>query len=368
MRVITAGESHGAALAAIVENVPEGIAIDRESVGELLRLRRGGKERSERQKYEKDEVVFLSGVHAGITTGAPVCIELKNNDYRAAFTEGRENIPLTAVRPGHADLAGMQKFGWKSAELVAERASARTTAVLVAAGAIALAYLKELGVTVGGYVDSIGRLKDDGSHTFEEILTAKEKPLYMLINGGSDEIERARERGDTLGGTARIAIRGMKSGFGSFTEFDRKIDGKLAGALMSLQGVKGVEFGEGFALSDKYGTDSADEIFYDREKEIYYRKTNRAGGIEGGMTNGEDITIRVAMKPIPTTARGVHTTDCVTKEETVSAKIRSDVSAVPSLLVIAECVSAIVLTEEISRRLGGDRMAEIGKRWNELPL
>ena len=240
--------------------------------------------------------------------------------------------------------------------------------MLVAAGAIALAYLKELGVTVGGYVDSIGRLKDDGSHTFEEILTAKEKPLYMLINGGSDEIERARERGDTLGGTARIAIRGMKSGFGSFTEFDRKIDGKLAGALMSLQGVKGVEFGEGFALSGKYGTDSADEIFYDREKEIYYRKTNRAGGIEGGMTNGEDITIRVAMKPIPTTARGVHTTDCVTKEETVSAKIRSDVSAVPSLLVIAECVSAIVLTEEISRRLGGDRMAEIGKRWNELPL
>ena len=367
MRLTTAGESHGPRMTAIVENVPAGLPVDVRSAEELLRLRRGGEERSERQKTEKDEIRFTGGIRAGVTTGSPVCIEIENGDFRPAFAEGREERKITALRPGHADLPGMIKYGFSSAEDVAERASARSTVAVVAAGAVAREFLSRLGVVVGGYVDCLGSVRDGEARSFGEILKSKEKPLYMLADGGTDEIRKAKREGETLGGTVKIVVRGMKCGFGGYGSFGRRIDGKIAGALVGLPCVKGIEFGDGFSLCSRMGTETVDGIRYDAANGGYYRETNRAGGIEGGMTNGEDIVVRLAVKPVPTTARGVKTVDCVTKEETVSAKIRSDISAVPALLVVAECALSLLLTEEISLRLGGDTMAEIEERWKKLP-
>ncbi|MDE6059545.1 MAG: chorismate synthase [Clostridia bacterium] len=375
MKITTAGESHGKAIIAIIEGLPSGLAIDLDEINAQLALRQSGYGRGGRQKIEKDEVEILAGVRNKTTLGSPVALAVFNRDYEnwKAYMapEGCDvsERTLTKVRPGHADLAGTKKFYTQDARNILERASARETAVRVAAGSICRQLLKTLGVEITGYVRSVASVKDEKEYTFEEIQKGRLSDLFMIDGKKQDEAKRTIEKikadGNTCGGVLELRVKGLKSGFGSCMTYAEKLDARLAGALMSVQAIKGVEVGLGFEAAEKCGSEVHDEIYF--EKGEYVRKTNRAGGIEGGMSNGEEIIIRAAMKPIPTLMRGLNTVDILTKEACRAAAERSDVTAILACEVILESVLAGELAAAVLERLGGDNLKEIQDRYGRLP-
>lgn len=378
MKLTTAGESHGKALIAIIEGMPAHLRIDEDKINGALALRQSGFGRGARQKIEKDRVEILTGVRNQETLGSPVTLCIYNKDFenwRLSMSAGAcdsvemDKKKLTRVRPGHADLTGVIKFEQTDARNVLERASARETAIRVAAGEVYRAYLEELGVEIAGYVKEVCGIKDEGRYAFNELKSAKTTELGMLDKEkealAKEKIASLKAEGDTAGGVVEIRVKGLKCGFGSMMTYGEKLDSLLAQGLMSIQAVKGVEVGIGFEAAERSGKDTHDEIFYNEGK--IYRETNRAGGIEGGMSNGEELVLRVAMKPIPTLMRGLKTIDVATKEGTTAASERSDVCAIFALKIIAEAVVAQVLADVVAKRLGGDTMSQVKKRYNELP-
>lgn len=379
MKLTTAGESHGKALLAILEGLPAHLKIDVDKINEALAFRQSGYGRGGRQKIEQDTVEILTGVRNGETLGSPIALCIYNKDFENWQTcmsagecdEGAmEEKRLTQVRPGHADLAGMLKYGQEDARNILERASARETAIRVAAGEVYRQYLSALGVEIRGYVSEICGIKEENSYSFNALTRAKTTKTGMMDEGldaqAVEKISALRAEGDTAGGVVEIRVKGLKAGFGGVMTYEEKLDSKLAQALMSIQAVKGVEIGAGFLVAEKSGKEIHDEIFYERGKG-FYRKSNHAGGIEGGMSNGEEIVVRLAMKPIPTLMKGLQSVDFVTKEKTVAASERSDVCAVFALEIIAEAVVAKVLAEVVKKRLGGDTMSEVKMRYALLP-
>ena len=379
MRLTTAGESHGKALIAIVEGLPAHLTIDVEKINAALALRQSGFGRGGRQAIEKDCVEILTGVRNGETLSSPVTLCIYNRDYenwQACMSAGECDLQqvlgkkLTKVRPGHADLAGVQKFAQEDARNILERASARETAIRVAAGELYRQYLSALGVEISGYVCEVCGVKDGGRYAFNELFRAKNSPVGMMDGAAEtravEKLTQLKQDGNTAGGVVEIRVKGLKSGFGSMMTYAEKLDAQLAQGLMSIQAVKGVEIGAGFAVAEKSGREVHDEIFYDAARG-FYRNTNNAGGIEGGTSNGEELVLRAAMKPIPTLMQGLQTVDFTTKETAVAAAERSDVCAIFALEVIAEAVVAEVIANAVSKRLGGDTMQEVIQRYNLLP-
>ena len=378
MKLTTAGESHGKALVAIIEGLPAHIKIDIEKINEDLALRQSGFGRGARQKIEKDQAEILTGVRNRETLGSPLTLCIYNKDFSnwencMGSGECDESVmqkkSLTKVRPGHADLTGVIKFAQTDARNILERASARETAIRVAAGGVYKQYLSSLGVEISGYVKEVCGIKDTNTYSFAQTKNSKQTQLGMLDPKLEEQavakIAELKKAGDTAGGVAEIRVQGLKSGFGSMMTYAEKLDSKLAQGLMSIQAIKGVEIGEGFAVGEKSGKYLHDEIFYDEIRK-YYRETNRAGGIEGGMSNGEELVLRVAMKPIPTLMKGLQTVDYITKEQATAASERSDVCAIFALEIIAEAVVAQVLADVVCDRLGGDTLQEQIKRYNDL--
>lgn len=373
MKLTTAGESHGKALIGIIEGLPAGLKINIEEINGFLALRQCGYGRGGRQKIEKDEVEIVSGVRNLVTLGSPLALEIKNKDYASwseyMAPEGCDitQKQLTAVRPGHADLSGILKYGQTDARNVLERASARETAIRVAAGTVARQYLSELNIEISGYVKSVCGVIDPNIYAFERLIEAKKSPLFMLDKCAEEKavqlIDKLKADGDTAGGIIEIRVKGLKSGFGSCMRYSEKLDALLCGAMMSVQAIKGAEVGLGFEAAKLQGSKVHDEIFYNGN---YYRKTNNAGGIEGGMSNGEEIVLRAVMKPIPTLMKGLNTVDAVTKKAVKAAGERSDVAAVCAAEIILESVVAFTLADVVSRRLGGDTMREVSERYSAL--
>ena len=375
MKIATAGESHGKGLFCIMEGLPAGLVIDQKEIDAYLALRQSGYGRGARQKIEHDRAEILSGVRGGVTLGSPVTLAVWNRDYENwkeyMAPEGCDVSArrLTKVRPGHADLTGLKKFGGDDARNVLERASARETAVRVAAGTVCRQLLRALGVEVSGYVRSVGDVCDEKEYSFDA-LPCRLPELFMMDAAKQKEamayIDACKEAGDTCGGVAELRVKGLKSGFGSCMTYAEKLDARLAAALMSVQAIKGVEVGLGFGAAARRGSDIHDEIFYSEGE--YLRRTNRAGGIEGGMSNGEEIVLRAAMKPIPTLMRGLATVDYVTHEGVRAATERSDVCAILACEVVLESAVCAALAEVVLGRLGSDNLADLKKRYEELPL
>ena len=366
----TAGESHGRALVVIVEGLPAGLAITREQVQDELARRRLGYGRGPRMRFEKDELTLLGGVRHGRTLGSPVAIEIANTEWPKWEEEmspapGSTAKPLTRPRPGHADLAGMQKYGFTDARDVLERASARETAARVAAGACAKALLAHLGMEVISHVIQMGPVvsKSTARPTPADLDRVDESPVRCFDADTEAamvaEIKAVAKEGDSLGGVVEVLGYGVPVGLGSHVQWDRKIDALLARALMSIHAVKAVEIGEGFDVASRRGSEAHDEIFWSAEDGTYPRGTTRAGGVEGGITNGDLLVPRAAMKPLSTLNRPVlRTVDVETKEEAVSFKERTDVTAVPAMGVVAETMVALVLAAEALRKFGGDSVDE----------
>lgn len=341
-RFITAGESHGPSLTAIVEGLPAGLSMDLSEINREMHRRQQGVGRGGRMKIEQDQVEVLSGVRFGQTIGSPITLRVGNRDWEnwqtvmAPFGE-KSGVPVTAPRPGHADLSGCLKYSREDARDILERASARETAARVAVGAIAKQFLKVFGITVYSRVLRLGGMVDPGDR--------------------AQLVEKVREAGDTLGGLVEVTVEGVPPGIGSHIQWDRRLDGKLAGAVMSIPAIKGVEIGDGFSYADVLGSQAHDEIFYEADKG-YHRRTNHAGGIEGGMTNGGTLLLQAAMKPIPTLMKPLATVDMDTKEPAAANRERSDVSAVDAAAVVAEAMTAIVITEAFLEKFGGDCMED----------
>ena len=378
MTMTTAGESHGKALVAILEGLPAHLHVDTEAINADLALRQSGFGRGGRQKIEKDTVEILTGVRNAETLGSPVTLCIYNKDFAnwvPAMSAGdcdaaaMEKKALTKVRPGHADLTGVVKYAQTDARNILERASARETAIRVAAGGVYKGYLSALGVEIAGRVKSVCGVEDDKEYAFEELQKSKQSQTGIIDEKidalAVEKITSLKKEGDTAGGVVEIRVKGLKSGFGGVMTYADKLDARLAQGLMSIQAVKGVEVGAGFDVAKKSGKEIHDEIFYDEEKG-FYRTTNRAGGIEGGMSNGEELVLKVAMKPIPTLMKGLQTVDYVTKEKAIAAAERSDTCAIFALEIIAEAVVAQVLAFAIAERLGGDTMDEVKTRYDAL--
>ena len=370
----TAGESHGKGLFAIVEGIPQGLIIDLEKInGELFR-RQSGYGRGARQKIESDKAEILSGVRNRTTLGSPVTLAVWNRDYENwkefMAPEGcnTEERKVENVRPGHADLTGMKKFGVTDARNILERASARETAARVAAGGIFRQLLEALNIEVTGFVRSVGTSFDRATYTFEDVVKKRSAELAMLDRDvekrAKKQIDSCKEAGDTLGGVIELRVRGLKSGFGSPMTYREKLDARIASTLMSVQAVKGVEVGCGFSLAEMKGSEAHDEIYYENGK--FTRGSNRAGGIEGGASNGEELVFRVAMKPIPTLMRGLNTVNYNTKTPAKASTERSDVCAVPACEVVCESALLAEIAKVVSERLGGDTLSEWQKRYGEL--
>ena len=376
---LTAGESHGPALVGICEGMPAGIEIATADIAGQLARRRHGVGRGARQKFETDEVEFLGGVRHGRTQGSPIAVRIANAEWpkwelvmaadpltaeqAASIAEAGRNAPLTRPRPGHADLAGMQKYGFDDARPVLERASARETAMRVALGAIARAFLKQaLGVEVFSHVVRIGEAeaRADELPTPSDQLRIDSDPVRCWDAADSERMQEAiaaaHKDGDTLGGVVEVLVYGLPPGLGSYVHADRKIDARLAAAVMSIQAVKGVEIGDGFASAARRGSQAHDEIV--RVDGQIARLTDRAGGTEGGMTNGSVLRVRAAMKPISTVPRALRTIDTATGDEAVAHAQRSDTCAVPALGVIAEAAVAMVLADAALEKFGGDSLTE----------
>jgi chorismate synthase len=372
LRYLTAGESHGPALVVTVEGLPAGLSLLIDDVAGELARRRLGYGRGPRMRFEQDEVEFLAGVRHGRTLGSPVAILIRNSEWATgkwaeemSSAPGRTASPLTQPRPGHADLAGMQKYGFDDARDVLERASARETAARVAAGAVAKALLSHLDVAVLSHVVQLGAAVASIAHrpTIADLAQIDASEVRCFDpDAEADmirEIKEAAKAGDSLGGVVEVLGYGIPPGLGSHVHWDRRIDGLLAQALMSIQAMKAVEIGEGFTVAGVRGSEAHDAIAWDEDAREYRRESARAGGIEGGMTSGDLLVARVAMKPLATLNRPVlKTVDVETKAETVSFKERTDVTAVPAAGVVAETMVALVLAGEALRKFGGDSLNE----------
>ncbi|GMU78220.1 MAG: chorismate synthase [Acidimicrobiia bacterium] len=371
LRFLTAGESHGPALVVVVEGLPAGLPIAIDAIGDELARRRLGFGRGPRMRFERDEVELLSGVRHGATLGSPVSVVIHNTEWPKWQEEmspapGTTSKPLRQPRPGHADLVGMQKYGFDDARNVLERASARETAARVAAGAIAKALLAHLGTSVISHVVQMGGASAPGDPRPgpDDLARVDASPVRCFDPAAEAamvaEVEAAAKAGDSLGGVVEVLGFGVPAGLGSHVHWDRRIDGLLAQALMSIQAMKGVEIGDGFAVAGERGSEAHDEILWDADASAYVRGSTRAGGTEGGMTTGELLVARVAMKPLATLNRPtLKTVDTRTKEATVSFKERTDVTAVPAAGVVAETMVALVLASEVLRKFGGDSLDEL---------
>ena len=377
LRFLTAGESHGRALVVIVEGLPAGLSIDASDIAGELARRRLGYGRGPRMRFEGDDLTLIGGVRHGRTLGSPLAIEIANSEWTKdpdkwqkemspSAADGPTASPLTQPRPGHADLAGMQKYGFTDARDVLERASARETAARVAAGAIAKLLLRQLDVEVLSHVIQLGavRSKSVERPTAADLDTVDESPVRCFDPTAEtamiDAIKAAASEGDSLGGVVEVLAYGLPVGLGSYVHWDRKLDGLIGQALMSIQAVKGVEIGDGFETAGLPGSEAHDPIVWDENEGRYRREGTAAGGLEGGMTTGELLVARVAMKPLATLNRPVlKTVDTVTKEETVSFKERTDVTAVPAMGVVAETMLSLVLANEAMRKFGGDSVDEL---------
>jgi len=371
LRFLTGGESHGRAIAVIVEGLPAGLEIAVEDIADELARRRLGFGRGPRQRFERDELLLLGGVRHGTTLGSPLVIEIPNLEWpkweqEMSPAKGETEKPLTAPRPGHADLAGMQKYGFRDARNVLERASARETAARVAAGAVAKALLAHLGIDVVSHVIQMGaaRAATGLRPTPGDLATVDASPLRCFDREAEEamleEVKAAGRAGDSLGGIVEVIAHGAPPGLGSHVHWDRRLDARIAAALMSIQAVKGVEIGDGFDVAGRRGSEGHDPISWDEDAGRYRRQTSLAGGIEGGISTGEAIIARAAMKPLSTLNRPVmKTVDVETKEETVSFKERTDITAVPAMGVVAETMLALVLADEVLRKFGGDTVDEL---------
>ncbi len=377
LRWMTAGESHGPALVAVLDGLPSGVEVATADLAHDLGRRRLGYGRGARMKFEQDVVELTGGVRHGLTMGGPVAITVANTEWPkwemvmaadpvpAADLAGQaRNEPLTRPRPGHADLAGMQKYGHDDARPVLERASARETAARVALGEVARRFLDQaLGVSILSHVVALGGVQAaEGTLPGPGDLAAVDTdPVRCLDRAASAamiaEIDAARKDGDTLGGVAEVVIYGLPPGLGSHVQGDRRLDARLAGAMMSIQAIKGVEIGDGFASAGRRGSQAHDEI--GSGPAGLQRLTNRAGGIEGGMSTGEPVRVRVAMKPISTVPRALATVDVRTGEPAKAINQRSDVTAVPAAGVVAEAMAALVIADAAVEKLGGDSVAEV---------
>ncbi|HYL11053.1 MAG TPA: chorismate synthase [Candidatus Acidoferrales bacterium] len=373
LRFVTAGESHGQALMAWVSGLPAGLPVDLDSVNAELHRRQLGYGRGGRQKIEKDRAEALSGIRHGKTIGAPIALRIENRDWPnwekalavedAAGAEGQR--PLTAPRPGHADLAGALKFDFHDARYVLERASARETAARVAAGALGKILLRAFGTEIASHVIAAGKVRLERAAKWEEIAAVcanLDSPL-RCVDGATEErmkaeVDQALRVGDSVGGIFEVVAHHVVPGLGSHAQWDEKLDGLLARAVMSIQAVKGVEIGSGISNATSYGSEVQDEIRYDAAARRFRRTTNRAGGLEGGITNGEDVVVRGYLKPISTLRRGLETADLKTKETVKAAYERSDICVVPAAGVAGEAMTALVLAGAFLQKFGGDSLAE----------
>ncbi len=364
MRFLTAGESHGPCLTAIVEGLPAGLVVRSEDIDLDLRRRQGGYGRGARQQMERDAVQVLGGLWGGRTIGAPVSLLIANRDYEN--WREREVPPWTKPRPGHADLPGTQKYGLDDLRLVAERASARGTAAFVAVGALAKLLLATVDIAVGSYVEAIGGIMAElGDLSLDDrVARALESDVSCPDPGASERmrraIDRARDGGDSLGGVIVVVATGLPAGLGTYAHWDRRLDGRLAQAVMGIQAIKGVEIGPAFENAELPGSQVQDPLYPGEDGPV--RRTNRAGGVEGGMTNGEPLLVRAAMKPIPTMLSPIPTVDLATGGATQTEYQRSDVCAVPAASVVAEAMVAWVLADALMERYGGDDAATIQQR------
>jgi len=376
LRWITAGESHGPELVGVVEGFPAGVPILIEDIQRDLARRRLGYGRGARMKFEADDVSFSGGVRHGLTQGGPLALRIQNTEWPKWETvmsphpvspeelQGGRASALTRPRPGHADLAGMQKYGFDDSRPVLERASARETAARVALGAVARAFLSELGISVLAHTvaigpvsvpmdapipgpDDVGRLDDD------PLRCAHPETSAAMV----EEVDQAHKDGDTLGGVVEVVVRGLPPGLGSYVHWDRRLDSRLAGALMGIQAIKGVEVGDGFTTTTRRGSEAHDEIVNDGTGIV--RLSERAGGIEGGMSTGGPLRVRAGMKPISTVPRALKTIDTETGKEAVAHHQRSDVCAVPAAGIVAEAMVMLVIADAIVEKFGGDSLGEI---------
>jgi chorismate synthase len=374
LRFVTAGESHGQALIAWIAGLPAGLPVDLEFINGDLHRRQLGYGRGGRQRIEKDRVEALSGVRHGQTIGAPIALRIENRDWpnweKALPVEdvaGAEEAqrPLTAPRPGHADLAGALKFNFHDARYVLERASARETAARVAAGALAKLLLQQFGTEVLSHVIAVGKVVLDRAATWEKIRAVcahLDSPLRCVDAATEarmkEEVDRMLRAGDSVGGIFEVVAHNVVPGLGSHAQWDEKLDGRLARAVMSIQAVKAVEIGAGVTSATSYGSEVQDEIRYDAARKRFRRSTNRAGGLEGGITNGEDVVVRGYLKPISTLRRPLETADLGTKQPVKAAYERSDICVVPAAGVAGEAMVAFVLAEAFLQKFGGDSLAE----------
>jgi len=380
LRFFTAGESHGKGIFALVDGFPANFEVDFDFINNELARRQKGYGRGGRMKIEKDRVEFLSGVRLGKTLGSPILMAVWNKDYenwkeimKPEPGELEEDKKLTKPRPGHADLPGVIKYGFDDIRNVLERASARETVGRVLAGSLCKNALLELGIFVGSYVVSIGsaQVNEESykSLSFKERFELAERSEVRIpVRDESaermfkEEIDRARENGESLGGVFEVFAIGVPPGLGSHTQWDKRLDGRIARAVMSVQGIKGVEIGIGFRGAKLKGSQFHDEIFYDGK---FYRKTNNAGGIEGGISNGEPIVVRAFMKPIPTLYKPLRSVDIKTKQAFKAEVERSDICAVPSASVVAESMLAIVLFDAILETCPADSFDRLKEYWKE---
>lgn len=375
LRYLTSGESHGKSLISILDGIPANIELNIDEINYELEKRQGGYGRGGRMKIEKDKINILGGVRGKITLGGPISIEIKNKDYEnwIQYMNPMDNIDFETkkvekVRPGHADLVGCLKYDFEDARNVLERSSARETASKVAVGAICKQVLKNFNIDFTSRVVQIGSVKDNNSYDFDYIKENVDKSAVRCINKDVEkeiikEIDKVKSEGDTLGGVIEIRVKNLIPGLGSYTQFDKKIDGELAMHLMSVQAIKGVEIGIGFDVANNYGSNVMDEIYYNNEDGIK-RKTNQLGGIEGGMTTGEELVIRCAMKPIPTLYKPLKSININTRESYSASIERSDNCAVPACSVVCENVVAFVICKYFLDKIGGDNLNDLKSNYN----
>lgn len=383
IRWLTAGESHGPALSAILEGMPAHIEITKEMIDADLKRRRLGFGRGARQTFEADVVSILGGIRHGQSQGGPIALQIANSEWPKWYKvmapekidenelkELARNAPLTRPRPGHADLAGMQKFDFEDARPILERASARETAARVALGAVARAFLEQsVGIQIMSHVVSIGTVQAKSDYklpSYSDKNLIDEDPVRssdkVLSASMVAEIESAHKDGDTLGGVVEVLAFNVPVGLGSHTHWDRRLDSKLAGALMGIQAIKGVEIGDGFESARRRGSSAHDEIEKNSSGKIA-RRTDRAGGTEGGITNGEILRVRAAMKPISTVPKALDTIDTSTGEAAKAINQRSDVCAVPAAGIVAEAMVALVLADAVLEKFGGDSVGEVSRNY-----
>lgn len=368
LRFMTAGESHGPRLTAILEGLPAGLRLERQDIDKELARRQQGYGRGGRMKIETDKVEVLSGVRFHETLGGPITLQVINKDFAnwngrmAAFGEP-EGESVTAARPGHADLTGVMKYDRQDVRDILERSSARETTMRVAVGAVCKAFLRELGIEVVSHVTTIGGIDVDMSKIDRSKIGQDIGSELNCYDAEAEQqmkkrIDEAKAAGDTLGGIFEVIVRGLPMGLGSHIQWDRRLDARLSAAMMSIQAIKGVEFGAGFDCGRLPGSEIHDEVFVDGDGKVY-RTTNRAGGLEGGMTNGEEIVLRAAMKPIPTLMTPLKSIDIKSREAVLACKERSDTCAVSAASVVGEAMTAFVIAQAVCEKFGSDALADV---------